>query len=86
MPASIVSIAPIASLIREATSRDERSNSKVIMTAPTIWPVNRATPCSPPAAPLRSRGAARRMLRLLYTLNRPKPRPHSMVQRPNMND
>lgn len=52
-PAINVSTAPIPSPIRRAASIEPDVNSKVISTAPAVWPVSRAMPCMPPAAPLR---------------------------------
>ena len=44
-----------------------------VSTAPMVWPVSRAVPSMPPAAPARSRGAAVSIMRLLGDWKRPKP-------------
>ena len=66
--------------IRGAASAEAEEKSNDVIKAPAICPESRVVPCMPPAAPLRSIGAVRNMLRLFATLKRPNPRPHSMVK------
>ena len=49
-------------------------------TAPSVWPVRRAVPSMPLAAPERRGGAAVTMVWLLGDWNSPKPAPHSSMR------
>ncbi len=52
-----------------------RASSSATSAAPMVCPKSRAVPSMPEAPPLRSRGAAAIMVRLLGDWNRPKPAP-----------
>ena len=49
-------------------------------TAPSVWPVRRAVPSMPLAAPLRCSGAEVTMVWLLGDWNSAKPAPHSAMR------
>lgn len=55
-------------------------NTAAMMTAPRVWPVRRAVPSMPLAAPLRCRGAEVTMVWLLGDWNKPNPMPHSAMR------
>jgi hypothetical protein len=57
-----------------------RLNSSATTAVPVVWPSRRVVACAPLAPPLRSRGVAPIIARLLGDWKKPKPMPHNAVR------